>query len=136
VGVVAAGVHRTGLGAKPLACGFVVAVGRLLARQPVDVDAQTDGRPLALFYDRNRARPSPLERVENVGVRPRLAGPIHPVPEILVVGHREPVLGQRVATDEQLVDADPFEFGDDPGRRPKLPPPGFGMAVELPAQLD
>jgi hypothetical protein len=135
VGVVAAGVHRARLRPEPFAGRAVVVAGRLLAGQAVDVDTEADGRSRTAVEDGHRAGVTAGHPVEEFLPGARLAGPLAPGFEFGFVGDADALLlGEGLPSDVYLVDAERFEFLDDAGGGPELPPGGFGVVVELASQ--
>ena len=72
-----------------------------------------------------------------VGTCARLPGAVVPAIEFGILRDRHPRVGvEDVGADEQVVDADPFQFLDDTAGGVELPPGGFRVAMQVPSQFD
>jgi len=136
VRVVAAGVHvPLPLRAEPLGGGDVVGVFGLGHRERVDVDPESDYGAGAALGNRDAAGVSARKMVDDLRVRTRIAGPLFPLGQLLVVGDVHAVVGrQRVRADVEVREVALAKLFDDPSGSVELAPSGLRVAVQVAAE--
>jgi hypothetical protein len=102
------------VGAEPIGSRSVGLFVSFRHRQPVDVDTDTDRRSVAALQYRHRASVSAVDLLEDVFAGTRGSGPFPPGREFVVVRDAHAIGGERVPTDEEVVELARLEFIHEP----------------------